>query len=135
VLERVVRQWVKLSLPQITTADGRADAMAEIRTIAMNLNAHGVGRATTQQRDTNVKTKMNKYLRKLPAIVGPENGSAVYDVYSVLVGFDVVCPARQHAIKKLLCAGLRGKGDVLQDLREALQAVERAIELEQHKYA
>jgi pyruvate/2-oxoglutarate/acetoin dehydrogenase E1 component len=74
----------------------------------------------------------NKYLRELPAIVG-DHGSAVYDVYSVLVGFNVVCPARQHAIKKLLCAGIRGKGDVLQDLIEALQAVERAIELEETK--
>ena len=52
------------------------------------------------------------------------------DVYDVLKAFNVTCPARQHAIKKLLCAGLRGKGDSLQDLTEAVQAVERAVELE-----
>lgn len=51
------------------------------------------------------------------------------DVYDVLVAFGVTCPARQHAIKKLLCAGLRGNGDVAQDLREAVQATERAVEL------
>jgi hypothetical protein len=51
------------------------------------------------------------------------------DVYSVLVTFNVTCPARQHAVKKLLCAGLRGKGDELQDLREARDAVDRAIQI------
>lgn len=51
------------------------------------------------------------------------------DVYDVLVAFGVTCPARQHAIKKLLCAGLRGNGDVRQDLLEAVRATERAVEL------
>ena len=49
------------------------------------------------------------------------------DVYSVLVAFDVTCPARAHAIKKLLCAGLRNKGSVGQDLVEAYDAIERAM--------
>ena len=67
----------------------------------------------------------SKYLRRMhPAKDG------LFDVYSVLDAFDVTCPARQHAIKKLLCSGLRGKGDVLQDLREALEAVERAVQIE-----
>lgn len=52
------------------------------------------------------------------------------DVYRVLLAFEVTCPARQHAIKKLLCAGIRGKGDTMQDLREALESIEAAIELE-----
>jgi hypothetical protein len=51
------------------------------------------------------------------------------DVYSVLLTFAVTCPARQHAVKKLLCAGLRGKGDELQDLREARDAIDRAIQI------
>lgn len=55
------------------------------------------------------------------------------DVYSVLLSFGVTCPARQHAIKKLLCAGLRGKGDELQDLREARDAVDRAIQIVESK--
>jgi len=47
----------------------------------------------------------------------------------VLVAFAVTCPARQHAVKKLLCSGLRGKGDELADLREAIDALHRAVEL------
>lgn len=52
------------------------------------------------------------------------------DVYDVLQAFAVTNPATQHAIKKLLCAGLRGHKDKIQDLTEALKSVERAIELE-----
>lgn len=67
----------------------------------------------------------NKYIRKIKGAVGDDT----IDVYSVLATFDVTCPATQHAIKKLLCAGLRGKGDKLQDLTEALDAVARAVSL------
>lgn len=67
----------------------------------------------------------NKYVRKVT--------NASIDVYDVLVAFNVTCPARQHAVKKLLCSGLRGKGSVEQDLREAAQAVERAIDLENER--
>lgn len=52
------------------------------------------------------------------------------DVYDVLQAFSVTNPAAQHAIKKLLCAGLRGHKDKMQDLTEALKSIERAIELE-----
>lgn len=52
------------------------------------------------------------------------------DVYDVLQAFAVTNPATQHAIKKLLCAGLRGNKDKMQDLTEALKSIERAIELE-----
>jgi hypothetical protein len=65
----------------------------------------------------------SKYLRTVQLIEGK------VDVYAVLVAFGVSCPARQHAIKKLLCAGLRGKGDELQDLHEAGDAVDRAIQI------
>ena len=60
-------------------------------------------------------------------------GEVTADVYDVLLAFDVTNPATQHAAKKLLCAGLRGKGDTLQDLREAIQAIERAIQIEEVK--
>ena len=52
------------------------------------------------------------------------------DVYSVLEAFNVTCPAAAHCIKKLLCAGERGKGDRLTDLIGAEAALSRAIELE-----
>lgn len=68
----------------------------------------------------------SKYLRP---IRGSIDGKL--DVYAVLATFNVVCPARQHAIKKLLCSGIRDKGTVLQDLREARDAIERAIQMEE----
>jgi len=45
----------------------------------------------------------NKYLREIQLRDGK------VDVYAVPKAFDVRCPARQHAIKKLLCAGIRAK--------------------------
>ncbi len=70
----------------------------------------------------------NKYLREITPATGIGHPILI-DVYAVLVAFGVTCPARQHAIKKLLCAGIRGKGDERQDLTEALQCVQRAVEL------
>lgn len=67
----------------------------------------------------------SKYLRDIPCLVDGKT-----DVYAVLDAFNVTCPARQHAIKKLLCSGIRGKGNVLQDLEEAADAIERAIQME-----
>ena len=53
------------------------------------------------------------------------------DVYDVLTLFDVTNPALQHAIKKLLCPGQRTVAkDKIQDLREAILSIERAIEME-----
>jgi hypothetical protein len=51
------------------------------------------------------------------------------DVYDVLQAFGVSCPALQHAIKKLLCAGLRGGKSAEQDIDEAANSCRRAIEL------
>jgi len=64
----------------------------------------------------------NKYIRSL-------KGNDV-DVYDVLKAFDVRCPAMQHAIKKMLCSGLRGYKDTEQDKREAIASIIRSIELE-----
>lgn len=49
------------------------------------------------------------------------------DVYRVLALYEVTCPATQHAIKKLLCAGKRGTKTREQDLEEARKAIVRAI--------
>ena len=72
----------------------------------------------------------SKYLRDVKC---PVDGKV--DVYAVFEAFNVVCPARQHAIKKLLCSGIRGKGDAVQDLEEAKDAVERAIQMEKSRYS
>jgi len=53
------------------------------------------------------------------------------DVYRVLKAFGVVCPAVQHAIKKLLMPGQRGTKNELQDLTEALLSVSEAIAMAQ----
>jgi hypothetical protein len=69
----------------------------------------------------------SKYLREIQLHEGK------VDVYAVLDAFQVTCPARQHAIKKLLCAGLRGKGGELQDLTEARDAIDRAIQMQSER--
>lgn len=61
-----------------------------------------------------------------PEVVGIE-----VDVYAVLEAFRVNDQAVGHAVKKLLCAGDRGKGDRLADLKGALAAVARAVEMEE----
>lgn len=48
------------------------------------------------------------------------------DVYSVLAAFAPDHPTG-HAVKKLLCAGNRDKGSKIQDLKEAIVAIEAAI--------
>lgn len=54
--------------------------------------------------------------------------SAVIDVYNVLDAFDVRMPALQHSCKKVLCAGIRGKNNTIQDLIEARDALNRQID-------
>ena len=78
-----------------------------------------------RERDRATKPPDNKYLRTIE-----KDGVKIsVDVYDVLRAFAVTCPARQHAIKKLLCAGQRNKGTAAQDLTEAIAAVHRAVEL------
>lgn len=74
----------------------------------------------------------SKYLRKIHS-AKRDKAPIQVDVYAVLEAFKVTCPARQHAIKKLLCAGGRGKGNDLDDLIGAEAAVARAIELEKDR--
>lgn len=58
----------------------------------------------------------SKYLRSVPcSLLGRVN------VYAMLDAFDVTCPARQHAIK--------------QDLREARDAIDRAIQMQEAREA
>lgn len=69
-----------------------------------------------------------KYLRTIkPAVLGAGAPIEV-DVYCVLKAFGVTSGPVGHAIKKLLCAGSRGKGDYLADLRGVLAAVNREID-------
>ena len=47
----------------------------------------------------------------------------VTDVYRVIDAFEVKSQPRGHAAKKVLCAGLRGKGDEFSDIIEAIDAL------------
>lgn len=73
---------------------------------------------------TSFNSSGSKYLREIIGNIGSK-----IDVYGILLTFDVQCPARQHAIKKLLCSGLRGKASLIQDLKEARDAIDRAIQI------
>lgn len=93
---------------------------------------------------------MNKYQREItgirssPMVPDAENGgrkpanegsyaTIAVDVYDVIEAFEVTCAARQHAIKKLLCSGIRGSKDATTDLRETMTAIERAIHLQEQR--
>ena len=69
---------------------------------------------------------MSRYEKTFHSTSGQEFRA---DVYSVLEAFGVTCPARQHAIKKLLMPGQRGAKGEIQDLDEALVSVSRAIDM------
>jgi hypothetical protein len=74
---------------------------------------------------------MNKYAREITQTLADEDQGFTIsvDVYDVLRAFNVTDPAIQHAIKKLLCTGIRGHKDSRQDLEEAVQSIERALDV------
>lgn len=57
------------------------------------------------------------------------------DVYRVLELFEVIHPALQHAVKKLLVAGGRGHKDILKDVNEVIDSCNRFIEMEKENDA
>lgn len=69
---------------------------------------------------------MSKYDRK---IIGIDGTVTTVDVYRVLDAFGVTDPATQHAIKKMLCMGLRGHKDYLTDLNDSIESLQKAKEL------
>lgn len=75
---------------------------------------------------------MSVYRRWVRSLTEPYQ-LAVIDIYSVLDAYPVPNAAAGHACKKLLMAGERGSKNKMTDLREALAAVQRAIELEESK--
>ena len=69
---------------------------------------------------------MSKYDRE---IIGIDGTVTRVDVYRVLDAFGVSDPATQHAIKKMLCMGLRGHKDYLTDLNDSIDSLQKASEL------
>ena len=80
-----------------------------------------------RQRKPITEHEGKKYLRAIQSAVNHD--TVEVDVYCVLKAFGVTCPAKQHAIKKLLTAGQRNKGNELDDLLGAEAALSRAIEM------
>ena len=74
-----------------------------------------------------LKKNKSKYKKKF------KGGEFEADVYDVLDAFETNNSAIDHAIKKLLAAGSRGVKDKVQDYKEAVQSIERAIEMEESK--
>jgi hypothetical protein len=70
----------------------------------------------------------SKYHRVIRDLHDPEK-SVTVDVYAVTEAFGVSSGPIHHAVKKLLCPGQRGQKSAIQDLREARDAITRAIEL------
>ncbi len=68
-----------------------------------------------------IPSNSNKYSRRCKGVN--------IDVYDVLKAFNVTCPAMQHAIKKMLCTGIRGYKGFQQDADEAINSIKRAKEL------
>ena len=87
--------------------------------------------ATPEQPPATTPDRGGKYHRTITQTLrGETHGCSVrVDVYDVLKAFGVSCPASQHAIKKLLCPGLRGAKSAEQDIEEAASSCRRAIEL------
>lgn len=84
-----------------------------------------------EQPSTPSPDRGSKYHRTIrQTLPGDTHGLCLtVDVYDVCRAFGVECSALQHAIKKLLCAGLRGAKSAEQDISEAANSCRRAIEL------
>ena len=72
----------------------------------------------------------NKYNRE---IIGLDGVKTTIDIYRILVAFDIKDPEIQHAVKKILCAGLRGKGSIEQDVSEAILSIQKYQERLEHE--
>lgn len=69
--------------------------------------------------------KLNKY----PHYHKPVEGLKTVDVYRVLELFEVNDHAIGHAVKKLMCAGKRGGKDFETDIREAVDTLNRRLQM------
>lgn len=51
------------------------------------------------------------------------------DIYRVIDLYEVTNPALQHAVKKVLCAGDRGAKGWAKDIQEAIDSLQRALDM------
>jgi len=100
----------------------RIDRIAQSDASGDHYTPQSAAALSTRQPETSPMDMPSKYHVRI-------NG-AWADVYDVLQAFGVTNPADAHAIKKMLMPGKRGVKDGIQDRREAIQSLHRAIELE-----
>ena len=86
-----------------------------------------------QVKDTGLTVQPKPYNKYDRVVKDTDGNSVVVDVYSVLDGFNVTCPALQHLIKKALCVGIRGHKDTDQDLQDINASAIRAIQLNKNR--
>lgn len=75
------------------------------------------------QVDANLPAKHSHYKKNVAHL-------SFIDVYRVIDLFGVTHPALQHALKKVLCAGGRGQKDWVKDVQEAIDSLNRALEMQ-----
>lgn len=51
------------------------------------------------------------------------------DIYRIIDLFQVDHPCLQHALKKIICAGKRGSKDFETDVHEAIDSLNRALQM------
>lgn len=76
----------------------------------------------------------SKYLRTINPADG-EGSPIRVDIYCVIEAFNITCPALQHALKKILACGQRGKGSKIDDIHGVFDAMWRALELQKQREA
>lgn len=73
-----------------------------------------------------------KYLRTIYPADG-KGGPIKVDIYCVIEAYGIRCPALQHALKKIVACGQRGKGSKIDDIHGVFDAMWRALELEKQR--
>lgn len=64
----------------------------------------------------------SKYNRQ---VIGLDGVVTTVDIYRILHAFNVQNPMAQHAIKKLLCAGLRGHKNLNEDVDDIIDSLQK----------
>ena len=78
-------------------------------------------------KDDNAKPKHSHYHKDVSDL-------DTIDIYAICdLYVDDKSGCIQHAVKKLLCGGKRGAKNELKDLQEAIDTIQRKIEIEQRK--
>lgn len=82
-------------------------------------------RIVTDMEDKPKEHSGNKYRKRIQGFGGHV---VIVDVYRVIEAFNVTDAGLQHALKKILMPGLRGKGGRIKDLTEAIDAIQAEVD-------